>query len=49
MLDEMERDRDAYYILGPGSTVKAVGDELGIDKTLLGVDLSATGSSSVRT
>jgi len=39
VMDEMERDRDAYYILGPGSTVKAVGDELGIDKTLLGVDL----------
>jgi len=30
---------DYYYILGPGTTVKAVGDELGIDKTLLGVDL----------
>jgi predicted polyphosphate/ATP-dependent NAD kinase len=27
------------YILGPGSTVKAIGDELGIDKTLLGVDV----------
>lgn len=39
VLDEIERDRDAYYILGPGSTVKAVGDELRIDKTLLGVDL----------
>lgn len=30
---------DYYYILGPGTTVKAVGDELGIDKTLLGVDV----------
>lgn len=30
---------DYYYILGPGTTVKAIGDELGIDKTLLGVDL----------
>jgi predicted polyphosphate/ATP-dependent NAD kinase len=39
VLDEMDRDPDAYYILGPGSTVKAVGDELAIDKTLLGVDL----------
>lgn len=27
------------YILGPGTTVKAIGDELGIDKTLLGVDV----------
>jgi predicted polyphosphate/ATP-dependent NAD kinase len=39
VLDEMDRDPSAYYILGPGSTVKAVGDELAIDKTLLGVDL----------
>ena len=30
---------DYYYILGPGTTVKAIGDELKIDKTLLGVDL----------
>ncbi|MDA8038520.1 MAG: ATP-NAD kinase family protein [Actinomycetota bacterium] len=43
VIDEMERDRDAYYILGPGSTVKAVGDELQIDKTLLGVDLYHNG------
>ncbi len=35
---DLMRD-DHYYILGPGTTVKAVGDELGIDKTLLGVDL----------
>jgi predicted polyphosphate/ATP-dependent NAD kinase len=39
VLDEMERDPGAYYILGSGSTVKAVGEELHIDKTLLGVDL----------
>lgn len=32
-------DDEAYYILGPGTTVKAIGDVLGIDKTLLGVDL----------
>ncbi len=30
---------DYYYILGPGTTVKAIGDELKIDKTLLGVDM----------
>jgi len=35
---DLMRD-DAFYILGPGTTVKAIGDELGIDKTLLGVDL----------
>ena len=27
------------YILGPGSTVKAIADELGVEKTLLGVDV----------
>ena len=27
------------YILGPGSTVKAITDKLGLEKTLLGVDL----------
>lgn len=32
-------DDDVYYILGPGTTVKAIGDALGIDKTLLGVDV----------
>ena len=32
-------DKVHYYILGSGTTVKAIGDELGIDKTLLGVDL----------
>ncbi|ABM81046.1 ATP-NAD kinase family protein [Hyperthermus butylicus] len=27
------------YILGPGTTVKAIADELGVEKTLLGVDV----------
>jgi predicted polyphosphate/ATP-dependent NAD kinase len=39
VLDEIDRDPGAYWILGPGTTVKAVADELGIEKTLLGVDL----------
>ncbi|HXZ99524.1 MAG TPA: ATP-NAD kinase family protein [Candidatus Binatia bacterium] len=39
VLEEMERDPEALYILGPGSTVKAVGDQLGLETTLLGVDL----------
>jgi len=30
---------DGIYILGPGSTVKAVADKLGVEKTLLGVDV----------
>ncbi|MEM4752112.1 MAG: ATP-NAD kinase family protein [Sulfolobales archaeon] len=29
---------DTLYLLGPGSTIKAVADRLGINKTLLGVD-----------
>jgi predicted polyphosphate/ATP-dependent NAD kinase len=27
------------YIIGPGTTTRAVGEELGLDKTLLGVDV----------
>ena len=29
---------DILYLLGPGTTVKAVADELGVPKTLLGID-----------
>lgn len=31
-------EHDALYLLGPGTTVKAIADELGVGKTLLGVD-----------
>jgi len=34
----VENMDDDYYILGPGTTVKAIADKLGIKKTLLGVD-----------
>jgi predicted polyphosphate/ATP-dependent NAD kinase len=34
-----EMKDDCFYILGPGSTVKPIADELGVDKTLLGVDV----------
>jgi predicted polyphosphate/ATP-dependent NAD kinase len=37
VIDSM--DDETYYILGPGSTTKAIGDALGIDKTTLGVDV----------
>lgn len=30
---------DLYYVLGPGTTIKAIADKLKINKTLLGVDL----------
>ena len=32
-------DDDYYYVLGSGTTVKAIADKLGIKKTLLGVDV----------
>ena len=32
-------DEDTLYIMGPGSTTRAVMEELGLDNTLLGVDL----------
>lgn len=31
------------YLLGPGTTVQAIADELGVEKTLLGVDAVANG------
>ena len=38
--DVIERMQDgALYIVGPGTTTKAVADRLGVPKTLLGVDL----------
>ena len=36
VVDEM--DRETCYILGPGTTVRAITDAMGLDKTLLGVD-----------
>jgi len=41
----LERMEDGcYYILCPGTTVKAVADKLGVPKTLLGVDLIYEGA-----
>lgn len=36
VVEDMEPD--TLYILGPGTTVKAIADELGVEKTVLGVD-----------
>ncbi|MBA7690875.1 hypothetical protein ES703_99409 [subsurface metagenome] len=36
-------DQKTLYLLGPGTTVKAVADEIGVSKTLLGVDSVADG------
>lgn len=38
-------DPNGWYILGPGTTVKCVADLLGVEKTLLGVDLYHKGKS----
>ena len=35
---------DCYYIIGPGSTTKPIGDRLGIEKSLLGVDVVKKGA-----
>ena len=39
-----EMDPEGVYVLGPGTTVKKVADLLGVDKTVLGVDLYRGGS-----
>jgi len=36
---EMRRNPDTLYILGSGSTVEAVGRRLGLDITVLGIDV----------
>jgi predicted polyphosphate/ATP-dependent NAD kinase len=36
--EEMENNTDVLYILGSGSTVKAIGELIGLDITLLGID-----------
>ena len=41
VVEQMEDD--TYYVIGSGTTVKAVMDELGLDNTLLGVDLVKNG------
>lgn len=38
VIERMDTEPDALFVLGPGSTVETIGRRLGIDKTLLGVD-----------
>jgi predicted polyphosphate/ATP-dependent NAD kinase len=38
LMEEIDARPDTLLLLGPGSTVQAIGDALGIDKTLLGID-----------
>jgi len=41
--EEIEANSSAVYLLGPGSTVEAIGRAIGIDKPLLGIDAIADG------
>ena len=43
LLEEIRTDPAALFLLGPGSTVRSIGDALGIEKTLLGIDALAGG------
>jgi len=43
LLEEIEEDPHLLFFLGPGSTVRSIGDLLEIDKTLLGIDAIAGG------
>jgi predicted polyphosphate/ATP-dependent NAD kinase len=38
VVDSMD-DHECYYVIGPGTTTRAVAEALGLPKTLLGVDL----------
>jgi predicted polyphosphate/ATP-dependent NAD kinase len=38
LIEEIEAAPDVLFLLGPGSTVRSIGDMLEIDKTLLGID-----------
>lgn len=38
LLEMIQADPDTLFLLGPGSTVQTLGERLGIDKTLLGID-----------
>jgi len=42
MVEEM--DKTGTYLLGPGTTVKCIADLLGVEKTVLGVDIYQNGS-----
>ena len=43
LLEEIESSPDILFLLGPGSTVRSIGDMLEIDKTLLGIDAVLNG------
>jgi predicted polyphosphate/ATP-dependent NAD kinase len=44
LLEDIEAQPDTLFLLGPGSTVQAVGRALHVNKTLLGIDAVAGGA-----
>jgi predicted polyphosphate/ATP-dependent NAD kinase len=43
VVELIEEEKDTTFILGAGSTIEAIGKELGIEKTLLGIDIVKNG------
>jgi predicted polyphosphate/ATP-dependent NAD kinase len=43
VVELMGEEKDTAFILGAGSTIEAIGKELGVDKTLLGIDVIKNG------
>ncbi len=43
-LEELMEEEDALFILGPGTTTQKIAENIGIEKTLLGVDLVKKGN-----
>jgi predicted polyphosphate/ATP-dependent NAD kinase len=41
LLEAIEAEPDALFLLGPGSTVESIARRLGVAKTLLGIDAIA--------
>lgn len=42
--EELESQPDTLFLLGPGSTVAAIADRVGLEKTLLGIDAVVDGA-----
>ncbi|MBN1540160.1 MAG: ATP-NAD kinase family protein, partial [Candidatus Thermoplasmatota archaeon] len=39
IMERIEEEPDSVFVLGPGGTLEAIGEAIGIDKTLLGIDV----------
>ncbi len=38
IMDEMEKNKDALFLLGPGGTIDYIARKMGLDSTILGID-----------